>query len=93
MSVTLSSEQNIATRSHDRREGMSAIPLNLNTFLSADQRRSIKQIKSFGWHLAFVRRPMMQDPVVVIRNGESSKYSVLEADGTVNEQPNIRIRF
>jgi len=89
MSVSSANKQEQA---YNRRQGMSAIPINLREFLSDDQRRSLRQIESFGWQLAFVRRPLFQDPVVVIRNGEGSKFSVLEPDGTVNDQPDIEIR-
>ncbi len=92
MGMSVSAGKHSGAETHDRRQGMSAIPLNLREFLSDDQRRSLKQIEGFGWQLAFVRRPLFQDPIVVIRNGEASKFSVLESDGTVNDQPDIYIR-
>lgn len=90
MSVTTGKK--ISPEAHDRRQGMSPIPLNLREFLSDDQRRVMKQVEGFGWRLAFIRRPLFQDPIVVIQNAEASRYSVLEVDGTVNEHPDIKIR-
>jgi len=79
-------------QSRDRRETMSPIPINLREFLSDDQRRSLRQIEGFGWSLSFVRRPLAAEPVVVIQNGGDAKLSVLESDGTVNDQPDIALR-
>ena len=79
-------------QNNERRKGVSPIPLNLRAFLNEDQRRTLKQIESFGWQLAFIRRPLFQDPVVVIANGDASTYSVLEEDGTINSEPDILIR-
>lgn len=77
---------------HDRRKGLNPIPLNLREFLSDDQRRSIRQLESFGWRLAFVRRPLFQDTVVVMCNSDSTAFSVVEEDGTVNEQSDLLLR-
>ena len=76
----------------ERRKGVSPIPLNLREFLNDDQRRTLRQIETFGWSLAFVRRPLFHDPVVVITNNERTTYSVIEQDGTINSEPDIAIR-
>lgn len=76
----------------ERRNGVTPIPMNLREFINDDQRRTLKQIEGFGWELAFVRRPLFQDPVVVIRNSEATAYSVLEDDGSINAEPDITIR-
>ncbi|WP_204378436.1 hypothetical protein [Agaribacterium haliotis] len=85
-------EQEVEFDASERRKGMPAIPLNLRAFLSDDQRQALRQVEGFGWSLAFVRRPLFQDPTVVLQNPDHVTYSVLEDDGTVNEQPDIIIR-
>lgn len=81
------------TQSHRERRGAeSAIPMNLREFLNDHQRSTLKQIESFGWHLAFVRRPLFQDVVVVIANEDDSAFSVLEKDGSINSQPDLFLR-
>jgi hypothetical protein len=92
MDVSLSSGTLAFSGPRERRQRMDAVPLNLREFLSCDQRRSIKQIAGFGWQLAFVRRQIFLEPIVVIQNSDGSRLSVLECDGTVNEQPDIRFR-
>lgn len=92
MSLSVSSQHHAVRQPPERRGGASPIPLNLREFLNEDQRRSLRQVEGFGWELAFVRRPLFQDPVVVIRNSECTAFSVLEDDGTINDAPNIIIR-
>lgn len=78
--------------SHERRHGVCPIPLNLNAFLNEEQRCVLGQIENFGWQLAFVRRPLFQEPMVVIKNADGSNFSVLEKDGTIDPEPPIVIR-
>ena len=54
--------------------------------------RALRGISHFGWDLHFVRRPLFQDPIPVLFNKERNKYIVLEADGSINENPDIDIR-
>lgn len=77
---------------HDRRKGLNPIPLNLREFINEDQRRTLKQIEGFGWQLAFVRRPLFQEPIVVIKNGDASSFGVVEEDGTINSSPDVIFR-
>jgi hypothetical protein len=42
--------------------------------------------------LAFIRRPLFMPPMVVVRNGEQTKYAVLEDDGSVNLSPQVKWR-
>ncbi len=88
--MAMSSPQ--AHTGHERRRGMSPIPINLREFLNDEQRRTLRQVEGFGWQLAFVRRPLFQDPTVVIRNADASSFSVLELDGSINAEPDIIIR-
>lgn len=92
MSLSVAPDNVSAHQQHERRRGINPIPLNLREFLNEDQRRTLKQIEGFGWELAFVRRPLFQDPIVVIRSSEGTAYSVLEEDGSINAEPDITIR-
>lgn len=92
MALSTVSKASNSHHAHERRTGVNPIPLNLREFLNEDQRRTLRQVEGYGWELAFVRRPLFQDPVVVIKNGDGSAYSVLEDDGTINSEPDIIIR-
>ena len=90
--IVSSSGQNYKQNHHERRRGISAIPINLREFINEEQRGTLKQLEGFGWQLAFVRRPLFQDCTVIIRNADNTSFSVLEVDGTINAEPDIVIR-
>ena len=77
---------------HERRKGISPIPMNLREFLTDDQRRALKNMERFGWRLAFVRRPLFQEPLVVICDEEETAFSVLQEDGNIDSKPDIILR-
>ncbi|ABD81453.1 hypothetical protein [Saccharophagus degradans] len=83
-------EQNASQRERRaKRENNTQV---LESILSELQRLTLHQLEGFGWRLAFVRRPLFQDPIVVVVNCENSKYGVLEDDGSINVEHNIQIR-
>ena len=67
-------------------------PAVLREGLRPAQLKALATLEQFGWTLRFVRRPMFLEPVPVAfdRNGE--KWVVIEADGTLNENPGFKIR-
>ena len=67
------------------------IPVNLNEFLTIEQRIALNNIASFGWDLYFIRRPLFQEPIVIIRRMPDGDYKQIEPDGTIIK-PNITIR-
>jgi hypothetical protein len=75
---------------HDeRRSGLAPVPRNLGEILNENQMTSLRQIENFGWQLHFVRRPLFQDPVVVIVSAEGDRFGTLEPDGRIE----IKSRF
>jgi hypothetical protein len=77
---------------NDKRHGDDPIPENLEDWLSQDQLNALKQIRSFGWELKFVRRPVFQDPIVIIYCDDGNKIGVLGKDGKIDMNPDITIR-
>ena len=71
----------------DARGSRAALPADVYYYLSEVQRIALHSLENFGWHLAFIRRPLFVPPVVVVKNSEQSKYAVLEEDGSVNLSP------
>jgi hypothetical protein len=76
----------------ERRTGKDPIPKNLERLLSDTQVLALHQIENFGWHLEFMRRPLFQDPVAVVVNADRTQIGVLEEDGRINMEPDIKIR-
>jgi hypothetical protein len=60
--------------------------------LNEDQRMTLADLERFGWELKVVRRPMFQPSIPVVSDATRKTYAVLEADGTLNEEPGFDIR-
>ena len=77
---------------NDKRTGQLAIPDNLEDWLSEEQMQMLHQIESFGWHIKFIRRPVFQDPIIVLVSDDGKKIGILEKDGKINMDPDITRR-
>ena len=77
---------------NEKRTGEKAIPENLKEILTELQLMSLNKISSFGWELIFVRRPLFQEVVPVIKNNNGVQIGVLEEDGRINLEPEIALR-
>ncbi len=64
----------------------------LRAGLSEAQLKTLKTMEQFGWMLRFVRKPLFRDPVPVLFDRAGARYVVLERDGTIDEQPTIKVR-
>ena len=76
----------------EKRDGSAPVPRNLDDILNKQQMTSLRQIENFGWQLHFVRRPLFQDPVVVIVSAEGDRFGTLEADGRIEIKTHFDIR-
>ena len=56
----------------DRHKGQKSIHGNPEEFLNEIQKVAIRRLQIFGWELKFIRRPVLQNPVIGIwsRQGE-----------------------
>lgn len=76
----------------EKRKGDKAIPDDLEDVLNQDQMMTLRQIERFGWRLAFVRRPVFQQPIPIVITSDNEKIGVLEEDGRLNMNPSIKLR-
>ena len=60
--------------------------------LTAPQLATLRSMEEFQWTLRFVRRPMFHAPVPVLFSRDGKRMAVLEADGSINENPGFKIR-
>jgi len=81
-----------ASAATERRRKLSPIPANLEEILNERQMQSLKQIENFGWQLLFVRRPLFQDPLVVIVSAEGDRFGTLERDGRIEIHNRFELR-
>ena len=52
----------------------------------------LQQLQNFGWHIQFVRRPLFEQPIIVLASGDGKQVGVLEPDGRLNLHGNITLR-
>ena len=77
---------------NDRR---AVIPLSrreMEDRLSVEQVISLHRLESFGWTLRFIRQPLFQDPVPVVIQGNGKAIGILDADGRLNIDVDLKIR-
>ena len=67
-------------------------PHSLRVGLTPGQLMTLEALEIFHWRLAFVRRPLFQAPIPVLFDRDDSRYVVIEEDGTLNEQPTLKLR-
>jgi hypothetical protein len=76
----------------EKRHGNDPIPENLEDWLTQDQLDALNQVGNFGWQLKFIRRPVFQDPIVILISNNGEKIGLLEKDGRIKMDPDITIR-
>ena len=60
--------------------------------LTPPQLATLQTMEQFRWYLHFVRRPLFQAPIPVLFNQDASRFVVIQEDGTLDEQPTLKLR-
>lgn len=76
----------------DKRGSQDPVPSNLEKFLTDAQLESLYHFEDFGWRLVFVRRPLFDQPTVVLLSPEGKQHATIEDDGSLNLDPKIFLR-
>lgn len=76
----------------EKRGTQAAIPMALARYVSDIQLAALRSLESFGWQLAFIRRPLFMQSIVVVESPDKRKIAVLEQDGSVNTDGFIALR-
>ena len=76
----------------EKRKGDQPVPEHVKDYLNTAQLAELHSIESFGWKLKYIRRPLFQEPVVVVVNAQGNSIGVLEDDGRLNLEPGIDTR-
>ena len=76
----------------ERRQPHARPSTALRAQLNEDQLMTLRELERFGWQLKFVRRRPFQDLVPVVVDGDRKSFSVLKADGTLEDNPGIELR-
>jgi len=65
---------------------------DLRAGLTPGQLRAVETLEAFQWRLAFVRRPLFRDPIPVMFDRGDTRFVVVQADGTLDENPTLKLR-
>ena len=76
----------------ERRQNRFLPSATLREQLNEEQLMTLRELERFGWELKFVRRPLFQDPIPVVTDGDRKVFSILNADGSLNEHPKLTLR-
>lgn len=76
----------------ERRIAQKALSSVLKRELNEAQLETLQSLEHFGWELKFIRRKPFQPAMAVVFDGDREKFAVLELDGTLNENPGLKIR-
>jgi hypothetical protein len=78
--------------SDERRDRSAPIPDDYENLLTPMQLMALRNIAGFGWELRFVRRYGVDIPIPVVYSDQGRRIGVIEEDGKLNLEPEIRLR-
>lgn len=76
----------------DKRSTIQPARKELESKLSREQLISLRRMEALGWSLQFIRKPLFQDAVPIILEGNGKRIGVLEVDGRLNCNVDIEFR-
>ena len=76
----------------EKRKGNIPLPKNLKEVLNEAQWQALSGIEYAGWELRFLRRPLFQEPMLFIQNPNDGRIGILDKDGSIKIQSNIKVR-
>lgn len=76
----------------ERRHGGPPVPDELDSLLSSAQARALDQVLSFGWELACVRHPLLEEPTVIVTPDEGETYATITREGELEFNPDLPVR-
>lgn len=77
---------------NEKRKGKDPIPVDTQGYLNDFQLASLKKVESYGVHLKYIRRPLFQDPVVIVTDQDEKSVGVLNNDGNIDMESGIILR-
>lgn len=76
----------------ERRQDRLVHSAMLRAQLNEDQLMTLCELERFGWELMFIRRPLFQDAIPVVIDGDRKTVSILRADGSLDDHPDLKLR-
>lgn len=66
------------------------VPFGYESLLTEDQRHRIDTCRRFGWELAFIRRPLFSDPMVIMVDGNARQHWLITDNGELEAFQQMR---
>lgn len=76
----------------ERRIGQPAVPPDVKFRLTDLQKAALVRMEGFGWEIEFVRRPLFQDIMIVLKDPAGDRHAVLTEDGELDYDHDVTIR-
>jgi len=76
----------------ERRKSNISFQNNLEETLNAAQRQALPGIKYMGWILRCLRKPLFAAPLLVVQNINDGRIGIMDVNGRIKAQANIRLR-
>lgn len=77
----------------ERRQGQPPPPSRvLERLLNPAQIETLRGLEHFGWELKYVRKPLFQDAVPIVLDGNRKDFAIIEPNGALNQKPPFKLR-
>lgn len=77
----------------ERRLGQTPPPSRvLERLLNPAQIETLRGLEHFGWELKYVRKPLFQDAVPIVFDGDRKTFAIIETNGALNQNPPFKLR-
>jgi len=76
----------------DGRGRLGTITDDVRRLLNSRQVESLERSHDFGWRLAFIRKPLLNEPVLIVYNSRHHLIGLLDQDGQINTEVDVEIR-
>lgn len=76
----------------ERRGRQPAVPPHLDRYLNEMQMQTLAHTENFGWELYFVRRPIFEPVLAILRHHDKTRLALLTETGELEIDPEITLR-
>jgi len=76
----------------EKRKADISIQENLKEMLNDAQRQALPGIEFLGWEPRFLRKELFKAPVLVMYNSNDGSIGIMDEDGSIRIQDNIKVR-
>jgi len=76
----------------EQRKEKAPIPVDIQNYLNDYQLASLRKLEGYGVSLKYIRRPLFQNPVVIVTDQDEKTVGVLTIDGSLDVESGVILR-